>query len=151
MQSDSTNEKRILILMAHDFKLSRRSLLIGGAGRAASAGLVGCRGNRAQQTSTGSAAPIAAREFSLEARPVKLEIAPRRVVTAWTYDERLPGTELRMREGERVRVKLLNKLPEDTSIHWHGLPMRGSNNIDGVPFLTMPPIEHDKTFVGSGS
>ncbi len=39
----------------------------------------------------------------------------------WTYNSTVPGPELRVNQGDRVRVTLVNHLPESTSIHWHGL------------------------------
>ena len=57
----------------------------------------------------------------------------------WTYAGTVPGPELRFRQGERLRVALENGLPEDTTVHWHGI--RLPNAMDGVPHLTQPPIK----------
>ena len=62
----------------------------------------------------------------------------------WTYGGHYPGPELRVREGERVRVIVENGLPEPTSVHWHGLPV--PNAMDGVPGLTQPPIAPGASF-----
>ena len=56
----------------------------------------------------------------------------------WTYGGTVPGTELRFKQGERLRVELENLLPEDTTVHWHGV--RLPNAMDGVPHVTQPPI-----------
>src|SRR5207302_8749658 len=56
----------------------------------------------------------------------------------WTYGETVPGTELRFKQGEGLRVELENLLPEDTTVHWHGV--RLPNAMDGVPGLTQAPI-----------
>ena len=56
----------------------------------------------------------------------------------WTYGGTVPGTELRFKQGERLRVELENLLPEDTAVHWHGV--RLPNAMDGVPGLTQAPI-----------
>ncbi len=143
----------------HEVDLTRRTVIVGGASLIASALLAGCRGTATNQDTPRSrnmgidgrdyshAPPQgAAREFMLEARPAEVEIASGRRIAAWTYDGRLPGTEIRVRQGERVRVTVRNSLPQTTSIHWHGLPMRGTNNMDGVPFLTQPPIQTGATF-----
>lgn len=57
----------------------------------------------------------------------------------WTYGGTVPGPELRLKQGERLRVELENLLPEDTTVHWHGI--RLPNAMDGVPHLTQPPIK----------
>jgi len=57
---------------------------------------------------------------------------------AWTYDGRVPGTTLRVRQGQPFRVLVENGLDEDTTVHWHG--MRLPNAMDGVPGLTQAPI-----------
>src|SRR5256885_4747294 len=56
----------------------------------------------------------------------------------WTYGGTVPGTELRFKQGERLRVELQNLLPEDTTVHWHGV--RLPNAMDGVPHVTQAPI-----------
>ncbi len=53
---------------------------------------------------------------------------------AWTYNEMVPGPEIRVKEGDILKVKLINNLPEETTIHWHGLPV--PNKMDGVPYVT---------------
>ena len=59
-------------------------------------------------------------------------------VRTWVYNGRLPGKEIRIRKGDRLRAPVTNKLPADTSIHWHGLAI--VNKMDGVPPLTQSPI-----------
>lgn len=61
----------------------------------------------------------------------------------WSYGG-IPGPELRLKQGERLRVSLTNDLPDPTTIHWHGLRME--NAMDGVPYLTQPPILPGETF-----
>ena len=65
-------------------------------------------------------------------------------VKAWAYNEQVPGPQIRVREGDRVRIMLTNKLPESTAIHFHGLEL--PNDQDGVPFITQPPIKPGETF-----
>lgn len=57
----------------------------------------------------------------------------------WGYEGTVPGPELRFRQGERLRIELENRLPVDTTVHWHGV--RLPNAMDGVPHLTQPPIQ----------
>jgi FtsP/CotA-like multicopper oxidase with cupredoxin domain len=58
--------------------------------------------------------------------------------TTWAYDGRIPGTELRAKAGEVLKVNVQNTLPTETSVHWHGI--RLNNLADGVPGLTQDPI-----------
>jgi FtsP/CotA-like multicopper oxidase with cupredoxin domain len=57
----------------------------------------------------------------------------------WCYDDSVPGPELRLRHGERLRVIVENRLPEDTTVHWHGV--RVPNAMDGAAYITQPPIQ----------
>ncbi len=58
--------------------------------------------------------------------------------TVWAYNKTVPGTELRFRQGQRLRVEVENALHVETTVHWHGV--RLPNAMDGVPHLTQPPI-----------
>ena len=82
--------------------------------------------------------------FELTARSIRWETSPGVTVEAWTYNDQLPGPQIRVREGERVRVILKNELPESTAIHFHGLEL--PNGLDGVPFITQPPIRPGETY-----
>lgn len=62
----------------------------------------------------------------------------------WGYDGTVPGPVLRVRRGEELRVRLVNELPEETVIHWHGL--RLPNAMDGVPHLTQHPVAPGQSF-----
>ncbi len=85
------------------------------------------------------------REFRLVVRPGKWEVAPGTVVDAWTYNGQVPGPELRVREGDLVRVVVKNALPVPTTIHWHGVDLDW--RMDGPPGTNQDPIEPGKTFV----
>src|SRR2546422_3887421 len=63
---------------------------------------------------------------------------------AWTYNHTVPGPELRVRQGDRVRVTLVNHLPDATSIHWHGINVR--NAMDGVAGITQDAVRPGGTF-----
>ena len=132
--------------------LSRRAFVLGGSAfLGGSTLLTGCRSDLGRVAVPGNGQELspagAVREVTLEARPTEIEIASGRRVKAWTYDGKLPGAEIRAAEGERLRVTLKNNLPEGTSIHWHGIQQKGSNNMDGVPGLTQPPIPQGAAFV----
>lgn len=62
----------------------------------------------------------------------------------WSYNESTPGPEIRVKRGDRVKVRLVNKLEEATSIHWHGI--RIANDMDGVSGLTQKAVEPGATF-----
>jgi FtsP/CotA-like multicopper oxidase with cupredoxin domain len=82
--------------------------------------------------------------YELTARKIQWETAPGIKVEAWTYNDQLPGPQIRVRLGDRVRVVLKNELPESTAIHFHGLEL--PNDQDGVPFITQPPVKPGATY-----
>jgi manganese oxidase len=85
------------------------------------------------------------KEFHLVAEPVVRELAPGMKANLWGYNGQSPGPTIEVVEGDRVRIFVTNKLPEHTSIHWHG--QRLPNGMDGVTGLTQPGIAPGKTFV----
>jgi manganese oxidase len=85
------------------------------------------------------------KEFHLVAEPVVREIAPGMKANLWGYNGQSPGPTIEVVEGDRVRIFVTNRLPEHTSIHWHG--QRLPNGMDGVTGLTQPGIQPGKTFV----
>ncbi|MCE2744280.1 MAG: copper oxidase [Burkholderiales bacterium] len=85
------------------------------------------------------------KEFHLVAEPVLREMAPGMTAHLWGYNGQSPGPTIEVVEGDRVRIFVTNKLPEHTSIHWHG--QRLPNGMDGVTGLNQPGIPAGKTFV----
>lgn len=85
------------------------------------------------------------REVRLGAEAAEVDLGPLGVHRRWVYNGALPGPELRVREGERLRVVAENRLPEETTIHWHGLPV--PNDMDGVPGVTQDPVPTGGTFM----
>ena len=85
------------------------------------------------------------KEFHLVAEPVEREIAPGMRAHLWGYNGQSPGPTIEVVEGDRVRMFVTNRLPEPTSMHWHG--QRLPNGMDGIVGLNQPPIEPGKTFV----
>ncbi len=88
-----------------------------------------------------------AREFALNVGPAEAQIAPSPAPATriWAFNGALPGPEIRVRQGERLRVTVTNTLDEPTTVHWHGI--RLPNAMDGVPHLTQAPIEPGGRFV----
>lgn len=62
-----------------------------------------------------------------------------RTVTAWAFNDSLPGPPLRFRRGDRADILLRNELPESTIVHWHGLDV--PEDADGHPRLAIAPGE----------
>ncbi len=85
------------------------------------------------------------KEFPLVAEPVLREMAPGFTARLWGYNGQSPGPTIEVVEGDRVRLFVTNRLPERTSMHWHG--QRVPNGMDGVAGLTQPAIAPGKTFV----
>ncbi len=85
------------------------------------------------------------KEFHLVAEPVVREIAPGMKANLWGYNGQSPGPTIEAVEGDRIRIFVTNKLPEVTSVHWHGVLL--PSGMDGVMGLTQPPIEVGKTFM----
>ena len=82
--------------------------------------------------------------FELTAREIQWEVAPEQMVQAMAYNDQVPGPQIRVREGDRVRVILKNELKQSTAIHFHGVEL--PNDMDGVPFITQPPVKPGESF-----
>ena len=82
--------------------------------------------------------------YDMTARVMQWETEPGRMVEAWAYNGQVPGPQIRVREGDRVRLVLRNELPESTVVHFHGVEV--PNDQDGVPFITQPPIKPGETY-----
>jgi FtsP/CotA-like multicopper oxidase with cupredoxin domain len=82
----------------------------------------------------------------IEARPGTAQLLPPPypATPVWGYDGAAPGAGIRMVQGERLERRLLNALPEPTSIHWHGI--RLPNGMDGVAGVTQAPVQPGESF-----
>ncbi|HYD76385.1 multicopper oxidase family protein, partial [Ramlibacter sp.] len=92
---------------------------------------------------TGCAAPSGARpptEVDLVAQPAQAAVRGdgHPAIEAWSYGGSVPGPVIRAVQGGRLRVNFHNRLPVETTVHWHGV--RVPNAMDGVPHLTQPPV-----------
>jgi FtsP/CotA-like multicopper oxidase with cupredoxin domain len=85
------------------------------------------------------------REYRFTASRSKVNLGSGPDFLAWTYNGQVPGPEIRVREGDIIRVVLANDLPEETSIHWHGLPV--PNAMDGVPGVTQKGVQPGEEFI----
>ncbi len=84
------------------------------------------------------------REITLTASEIEWELQPGTPVRAWAYNGQVPGPEIRVREGDRVRITLTNHLPVGTTIHWHGLDV--PPEMDGPAGLNQAPVESGQRF-----
>ena len=78
----------------------------------------------------------------LRASPAKAQLAPDEypITKVWAYGDSIPGTTLRIKQGETFSTRFQNDLPEASTVHWHGI--RIDNKMDGVPGVTqelVPP------------
>ena len=114
--------------------INRRSFLAGGVSVVVAASFP----SRAHSSPTG--------EFSIVAKSGRVAIVGKShpPTDVWCYGDRVPGPEIRVRQGEPVRIVVRNELPEETTVHWHGI--RLPNAMDGVPGLTQPPIKPSEQF-----
>jgi manganese oxidase len=85
------------------------------------------------------------KEFHLVAEPVVREFASGMKANLWGYNGQAPGPTIEAVEGDKIRIFVTNKLPEHTTVHWHGLIL--PNGMDGVGGLTQPHIKPGQTFV----
>ncbi len=124
---------------------SRRSLLLGGLTALSTSALAACSADSLTQQRQGfgpptrlSAAPgQRVVERTLTAKATTLDLGGPRVDT-WAYGDSAPGPLIRATAGDLLRVRVDNRLPAETSVHWHGIALR--NEADGVPGMTQDPI-----------
>lgn len=138
---------------SHGISRRRALQVLGGAGVAALAGCTSLAeslpggdtalsGDPTDVTPRAPPSGPADETFTLTAAPgAEASGVPR---STWLYDDTLPGPEIRASEGDVVGVSLTNELPDETTVHWHGLPV--ANGMDGVPNLTQDPVESGGTF-----
>src|SRR5258708_7329665 len=116
--------------------ITRRSFVVG----AASASMAPMLLSATESSGT-------AREFKLVTTSARWLLVgePHPHTDVWCYAGRVPGPELRVRQGEPVRITVENRLEQDTTVHWHGVRLPFA--MDGVPGLSQPPIQPGESFV----
>ncbi|GAA0330624.1 multicopper oxidase family protein [Bacillus carboniphilus] len=95
-------------------------------------------------TSTVATEVITDNEFTIVAQERQHSLNKDESVLAWTFNGSVPGPQIRVTEGENVKVNLKNELTDPVTIHWHGLPV--PNNMDGIPGVTMNAVQPGETF-----
>ncbi|MGE6489773.1 multicopper oxidase family protein [Paenisporosarcina sp. NPDC076898] len=93
---------------------------------------------------TVSTEKIEENEFTLVAQERKHTLTEGKDITAWTFNGSVPGPEIRVQEGENVKILLKNELKDPVTIHWHGIPV--PNNMDGIPGETMNAVQPGDDF-----
>ena len=138
--------------------LSRRTLLTGTAGLLGMAALSGCTTAAPDPAVAPSGHPMGPVQPSAMPAPapgqrvVEATLTPGATTldlggptaATWAYGDTTPGPVIRPRAGDFVRVRVTNRLPGETSVHWHGI--RLANAADGVPGLTQNPIAPATSF-----
>ena len=89
----------------------------------------------------------ASSSFTLKAAPGKTRFSPgsTAATAVWSYNNKVPGPEIRVRQGDQIQVVVENALSEETTVHWHGV--RTPNAMDGVPMLTQVPIAPGEAYL----
>jgi multicopper oxidase len=95
--------------------------------------------SQSQQPSGGTSAP----DLTLAAGETDIDLAGATLKT-WAYGNEVPAREIRVRKGARLRAKLTNTMPQDVTVHWHGIAI--VNDMDGVPILTQAAVPNGQTF-----
>jgi FtsP/CotA-like multicopper oxidase with cupredoxin domain len=121
--------------MAARARLSRRSLLAAGGGTV----LASILRPRLVPAGLSSQKMLVAAEGRVRITP-----EPYPQTGVWCYDGSMPGPEIRLRQGDALRVAVENRQPQDTTVHWHGL--RIPNAMDGAPYVTQAPIQREERF-----
>ena len=83
--------------------------------------------------------------FELETSVIRWPILPATTVDAYAFNGQIPGPRLHVREGDRVRIKMTNRLSESTTVHWHGLIL--PNAMDGPAEITQKPIQPGESYL----
>lgn len=84
-------------------------------------------------------------DYILTAAPTPIELIPGTTTPAWCFNESFPSPAIFAKQGQEIKILFRNRLSEPTTIHWHGLRIK--NEMDGVPFLTQPPIQPGEDFL----
>ncbi|QVM95759.1 multicopper oxidase family protein [Pseudomonas sp. SORT22] len=113
---------------------TRRQILGGLSGLVA----IGLGAGGASRYWLGRTDPDAGHDYELIAAPLDVELVSGFKTEAWAFGPSAPGTELRVRQGEWLRVRFINHLPVATTIHWHGI--RLPLEMDGVPYVSQLPV-----------
>ena len=85
------------------------------------------------------------KEFTMTIDEIMWDYGDGNPIRSYGYNAQLPGPDIRVTEGDRVRIAVTNNLPEATTVHWHGIDIEWA--ADGVPGVTQDPIQPGETFI----
>jgi FtsP/CotA-like multicopper oxidase with cupredoxin domain len=87
---------------------------------------------------------LAMKTVELEAGRTAWEIRSGQTIDAYGYNGQVPGPVIEARAGEPLEIRFTNRLPEPTTIHWHGLRVPAA--MDGTDDV-QPLVQPGETFV----
>ncbi len=99
---------------------------------------------RGNQPLTPTITPDGVKEFELRSSVIRWSILPDVEIGAYAYNGQVSGPEIRVTQGDSIRIRFRNDLPEPTSVHWHGLIL--PNEMDGAGGITQPPVASGEEF-----
>ncbi|MED1725004.1 multicopper oxidase family protein [Paenibacillus pasadenensis] len=82
--------------------------------------------------------------INLTAMESNQEIAPGKTLPVWTFNNSVPGPEIRVKQGDTIKINLRNQLSEPVTIHWHGVPV--PNAMDGIPGVTQNAVQSGQSY-----
>ncbi|WP_371753168.1 multicopper oxidase family protein [Ferviditalea candida] len=101
-------------------------------------------GKTASNSKTEKTRILTGNEFALIAVESNQQLSTDVTLPVWTFNNSVPGPEIRVKQGETVKVRLTNRLPEPVTIHWHGIPV--PNAMDGIPGVTQNAVQPGQSF-----
>lgn len=87
---------------------------------------------------------LSGNEFNIVAKEATHQLNNEVSIDAWTFNGSVPGSQLRVNVGEKVKINLTNELPDPVTIHWHGITV--PNNMDGIPGVTQNAVQPGESF-----
>lgn len=96
------------------------------------------------QTKTSKPTILTGKEINLATSQSNQEIISGKTLPVWTFNNSIPGPQIRVKQGETIKINLKNQLPEPVTIHWHGVPV--PNAMDGIPGVTQNAVQPGKSF-----
>ncbi len=131
--------------------VTRRTVLGAGLSAAALLTLAACSTQPALVSPQSAAIAAAEKRRSRSGNTVDVDLRAREatvdlagtLANTWTYGA-LPAATIRATQGDLIRARVVNDLPDATTVHWHGLALR--NDMDGAPHLTQDPIPSKSEF-----
>lgn len=103
----------------------------------------GCA-NSSKDALTQETPKVNGKEYTITAQASQLKVSNDKTLPVWTFNNAVPGPEIRVQVGDMVKINLKNELEEPVSIHWHGYPV--PNNMDGIPGVTQDAVVPGKSF-----